>query len=192
MYPKTRLDALTDGLFAVAMTLLVLDIRLPEEFHPGGHSALIQALAGLWPKILAYVISFLVLGLRWLSLVQIRINSETLSGSYARWWLLYLLLITCVPFATLVVGRFPAFAPAIWLYAGITALIAAVDARMTSLLPDLEPSDRLRARQLSVLVLLLSSILAIAVSLVLPRGAMWAYMLMLVPFRGMWPRRQAA
>jgi hypothetical protein len=34
MFPKARLDALHDGIFSVAMTLLVLDVRLPEEFHP--------------------------------------------------------------------------------------------------------------------------------------------------------------
>jgi uncharacterized membrane protein len=33
MYPKARLDALTDGLFGVAMTILVLDVRLPDDFH---------------------------------------------------------------------------------------------------------------------------------------------------------------
>ena len=33
MIPKTRLDALTDGVFAVAMTLLVTDLRLPESFQ---------------------------------------------------------------------------------------------------------------------------------------------------------------
>jgi uncharacterized membrane protein len=34
MYPKARLDALTDGLLGVAMTILVLDVRLPDNFHP--------------------------------------------------------------------------------------------------------------------------------------------------------------
>ena len=34
MYPRTRLDTLTDGVFGVAMTLLVIDVRLPENFHP--------------------------------------------------------------------------------------------------------------------------------------------------------------
>ena len=34
MYPKARLDALSDSIFGVALTLLVLDVRLPETFHP--------------------------------------------------------------------------------------------------------------------------------------------------------------
>jgi uncharacterized membrane protein len=49
MLPKARLDALHDGIFSVAMTLLVLDVRLPEEFHPRDAAELLQAIAGLWP-----------------------------------------------------------------------------------------------------------------------------------------------
>ena len=33
MFSKSRLDALSDGIFAVAMTLLILDVRLPDDFH---------------------------------------------------------------------------------------------------------------------------------------------------------------
>jgi uncharacterized membrane protein len=36
MYPKARIDAVTNGVFAVAMTILVLDVRLPDEFRPCG------------------------------------------------------------------------------------------------------------------------------------------------------------
>jgi Endosomal/lysosomal potassium channel TMEM175 len=64
MYPRARLDALTDGVFAVAMTLLVLDVRLPENFEPQNATELIEALRGLVPKFVPYVISFIVLGLR--------------------------------------------------------------------------------------------------------------------------------
>jgi len=42
MIPKSRLDALTDGVFAVAMTLLVIDLRLPEGFHPADARELLQ------------------------------------------------------------------------------------------------------------------------------------------------------
>jgi uncharacterized membrane protein len=42
MVPKTRLDALTDGVFSVALTLFVLDVRLPEDFHPIDERELLQ------------------------------------------------------------------------------------------------------------------------------------------------------
>ena len=62
MFSKSRLDTLSDGIFAVAMTLLVLDVRLPDDFHPKDSAELLQGLFDLWPKFLPYLLSFGVLG----------------------------------------------------------------------------------------------------------------------------------
>ena len=113
MFSKARLDTLSDGIFAVAMTLLILDVRLPDDFHPASNRELLQGLAALWPKFLPYLLSFSVLGLRWLANIEIRSRAEFVNREYVNWWLLYLLLITCVPFSTIVVGRFAHFPPAI-------------------------------------------------------------------------------
>ena len=115
MYPRARLDALSDAVFGVAMTLLVLDVRLPEEFHTDNANELLRALSGLWDKFWPYLLSFVVLGLRWLSSIQVRSRGEVVGREYVNWWLLYLLLITCVPFTTIIIGRFGTLAPAIWL-----------------------------------------------------------------------------
>ena len=72
MYPRARFDVLTDGIFAVAMTLLVLDLHFPEDFHPADARELLRGIYELWPKFLPYVLSFLVLGLRWLYGVRVR------------------------------------------------------------------------------------------------------------------------
>jgi uncharacterized membrane protein len=174
MYPKARLDTLSDGIFGVAMTLLVLDIRLSDEFQPHDTRDLLHGLASLWPKFLPYLLSFAVLGLRWLSNVRLRSRDEFCSHKYAEWWLLYHLLITCVPFTTIVVGRFPGFAPSIWLYAGNTILISLVSFRLLALTPSFERADHLRDRQISLAVLIASSVLAIGWSFVNPRQAIWA------------------
>jgi uncharacterized membrane protein len=177
IYPRARLDALSDAVFGVAMTLLVLDVRLPEEFQPRDAQDLLQALHGLAPKFLPYVLSFWVLGLRWLSNIQVRSHGEVVGREYARWWLLYLLLITCVPFTTIIVGRFGNLAPAIWVYAGNTILISAVAFRLMALTPDIEPGDHLHERRVSLVLLMVSSTLAIAWSFVDARQALWALML---------------
>jgi uncharacterized membrane protein len=174
MYPRARLDALSDAVFGVAMTLLVLDVRLPEEAHPQDASELVQALRGLMPKFLPYVLSFGVLGLRWLSNIRVRSHVEVVGREYVNWWLLYLLLITCVPFTTIIVGRFANLAPAIWLYAGNTILISAVSFRLMALTPGIEPGDHLRDRQVSLILLIASSVLAIGWSFVSARQALWA------------------
>jgi len=174
MYPRARLDALSDAIFGVAMTLLVLDLRLPDEFHPAGAQELLEGFYHLVPKFIPYVLSFLVLGLRWKSGMQLRTTAEAFGGGYFRWWLFYLLLITCVPFSTTVVGRFPDLSPAVWLYAANTALIAVAGFGMLAETAQIARDEFLRDRRLSLAVLFASSLLAIAWSFVSPRQALLA------------------
>jgi hypothetical protein len=54
---KGRLDALTDGVFAFAMTLLVVKFDLPEDFHPKSAAELISGLLGLGGTFIAYVVT---------------------------------------------------------------------------------------------------------------------------------------
>jgi uncharacterized membrane protein len=174
MYPKVRLDALHDGIFSVAMTLLVLDVRLPDDFHPADGGELLLGFARLWPKFLPYLLSFTVLGLRWIAGIQIRSRADYVGREYVNCWLLYLLLITLTPFSTIVVGRYAPLPPAIWLYAGNMLLIALVSMRMVKLTPDLEHGDHLRRRATSSMLLAFSSLLALVLSFVNTKIALWA------------------
>jgi uncharacterized membrane protein len=58
--PTSRLEAFSDGVFAIAITILIFDIRAPADTNH-----LLASLLGLWPSYLAYVISFLLIGLLW-------------------------------------------------------------------------------------------------------------------------------
>jgi uncharacterized membrane protein len=60
----TRAAALSDGVFAITITLLVLEIHRPEGYEPGG---LLHALLEQWPSYLAYAVSFLYIGVVWLN-----------------------------------------------------------------------------------------------------------------------------
>jgi uncharacterized membrane protein len=55
-----RLEAFSDGVFAIAITLLIIEIKVPEDT-----SHLLRQLGDLWPSYLGFVISFLVIGLIW-------------------------------------------------------------------------------------------------------------------------------
>lgn len=176
MYPRARLDTLTDGVFGVAMTLLVLDVRLPDDFQPRDTGELVQGLTGLMPKFLPYALSFGVLGLRWLWGIQVQAPADGLGREYVHWWLLYLLLITCFPFVTIVVGRFPDLPPSVWLYVGNTLLVSLVGARLLVLIPDLERGVR-HDHQLLQIVLIASSGVALAWSFIDPSHALSAYVL---------------
>src|SRR6202000_622062 len=123
------------------------------EFNPRDATDLVTAIANLWPKFLPYLLSFTVLGLRWLASLEIRSRAEYYNRTYVNLWLFYLRLIPWVPFSTIVVGRFGSLAPAVWLYAGHLLLIALVNMRMMALTPDLEQDSHLRARQMGGLLL---------------------------------------
>jgi TMEM175 potassium channel family protein len=174
---KLRLDALTDGVFAVAMTLLVIDLKLPENFHPTTADEFLHGLAELQTQFLVYVISFIVLGLRWMSLAKLSRLHEAVEDRYVHWALLHLLLVTCVPFVTMVVGRYGALAPAIWLYCAITVMAALVALRLTTLAePHIGTEDALD-RRVGLMVIIVVSLMVLAFSFVQPKHAMWIYLL---------------
>lgn len=100
-----RLEALSDGIFAVAMTLLILDIRPPL------HEALAQAtlphlLFGLWPKVFTYIMSFMVLGIGWSGHHNLFHHAKR-TDRYFLWMnIVYLMGIVFVPFSTSLLGEF--------------------------------------------------------------------------------------
>jgi len=101
---KNRLEAFSDGIFAVAITLLVLDIRPPPDI---AYAQLGAALWALGPKLFSYLLSFFVVGIYWsfhhLSLHRLK----RIDGTILFLNLLVLLLVTFMPFPTLLLGEFP-------------------------------------------------------------------------------------
>ncbi len=163
-YSKVRVDALTDGIFAVAMTLLVLDIHLPEGFAPTDTAQMLLGLLDLLPKFIPYVVSFMLLGMRWLSLAQEYHSAEHVEGA----------------------------CPAIWVYCANTALIAVASWRMAQLTPNIDDPQQLKVRQVSMAVLLLSSVVCAGFSLIDPRQAIWAFTLNLAaPLVARWMQPSA-
>ena len=178
MIAKSRLDALSDGVFSVAMTLLVIDLKLPEHFQPKDAADLVSALADLWPQFLVYAISFLVIGLRWWSMSRLFAHTEVAPPQLVKWTLFHLFLITCVPFSTIVLGRYGAFAPAVWLYAVNMSLGALVAMRIVALI-DAERGGTLIVGPYyaNYGLVIGTSAIAAAISFVDPRHALWIYVL---------------
>ncbi|HMK80511.1 MAG TPA: TMEM175 family protein [Xanthobacteraceae bacterium] len=190
---KARLDALTDGVFAFAMTLLVIDLKFPEDFNPTSGEQLLDALADLEGQFLVYVVSFMVLGLRWVSLAKLSRSHETVEDRYVSWALAHLFMITVVPFSTLVVGRYASLPPAIWLYCGTTILTALIAMRLAALAAVHIGAADAFERRIGLIVLIIVSLLVIAVSLVQPKYAMWVFLLNLFApaARYWWPGPKA-
>ena len=98
--PNLRLLALSDGVIAVAITLLVLDIRLPEGFGELSDSELWAALVALWPRFLAYLLSFYVIANFWFS-HRSKFNHIIKTDGRLMWInMLFLLTVGLVPFTT--------------------------------------------------------------------------------------------
>ena len=99
-----RLGALSDGVFSIAMTLLVLELRAPAVEAVRSDAALASALGALAPKLLVYGMSFVTLGIFWVGQQsQLHLLERTDRG--LTWiHLSHLLAVTLVPFSTSLLG----------------------------------------------------------------------------------------
>jgi uncharacterized membrane protein len=97
----TRAAALSDGVFAITITLLVLEIHRPEGYAPGG---LLHALLKNWPSYLAYAVSFLYIGVLWLNHHSLFAKLRRVNVGF-RWINLGILFTTAIlPFSTAVLA----------------------------------------------------------------------------------------
>lgn len=101
-----RLAALSDGIFAVAMTLLVLDLHLPSAAQVHGERELLWALGALGPQWITYAMSFLTLGIFWAG-QQTQLNHFA-EGSRDLTWihLGFLFAVTLLPLSTRLLAEF--------------------------------------------------------------------------------------
>jgi len=95
-----RLAALSDGIFAVAMTLLVLNLHVPASAALASEHAVLDLLVHLSPSLLAYGMSFLTLGVFWVG-QQTQLDRFARSDRWLTWiHLAFLLAVTLMPFST--------------------------------------------------------------------------------------------
>ena len=186
---KSRLDALTDGVFAFAMTLLVVKFDLPEDFHPTSAAELISGLLGLGGTFIAYVVSFLVLATFWLGRARTKEEPEEVSGAYAWSVLFHLFFVTLLPFSMIVAGRHD-LAPAIYVY-GANMLLLGLTAIGITLVIERDIRRRLvPSGRSEYAVLTASAILSMAIGFYSPDSAMYAYFLNLAsPLVRRWTER---
>jgi len=103
-----RLAALSDGVFAVAMTLLVLDLKVPSAVE-SEHDLLHALLHDVAPRLLPYAMSFLTLGIFWVG-QQTQLESFTRSTRALTWiHLSFLLAVTMLPFSTALLAEHTTF-----------------------------------------------------------------------------------
>jgi uncharacterized membrane protein len=92
-----RLESFSDGVIAVAITLLILDIKVPAQ---GTHETLLHALLADWPHYAAYVVSFLTIGIIWINHHAMISRLGQADHSILILNLLLLMSIVALPFTT--------------------------------------------------------------------------------------------
>ena len=97
-----RVEAFSDGVFAIAITLLILEIKVP---HAGPEEHFWTALVGLWPSYVAFLLSFFVILLMWINHHELVRMIETVDYPFFFANGLVLLTVTFVPFPTAVLAE---------------------------------------------------------------------------------------
>jgi uncharacterized membrane protein len=95
-FDSARIEALSDGVFAIAITLLVLEISVPED----AYDDLLRAILDQWPSYLAYVTSFLTIGMAWFIHHAIFRRMRLADATVLRLNLLLLMVVSFLPFPT--------------------------------------------------------------------------------------------
>jgi len=122
----TRVESLSDGVFSIVMTLLVLDLRVPDIGASGSALQLREALGALWPFAVGYLMSFVTAGSLWIAhRGQYHFIRRT---DRALLWIniIFLVFVSAIPFFTALLARYPSFRLPIVLYGAnmICALLA--------------------------------------------------------------------
>jgi uncharacterized membrane protein len=118
----TRLEAFSDGVFAIAITLLVLDLKVPQGVPSLGRSLFAQ-----WPSYLAFSTSFATIGIMWLNHHRLFNMIRRVDHMLLIWNGLLLFGVSIVPFPTRLVADYlgnPGEKLAVGVYAGVAIYIA--------------------------------------------------------------------
>ena len=121
LHDPARVLALSDGVFAILITLLVLEIHVPELTQ--GHS-LNQALAEIRPSLVAFVISFILAGMYWVGHRDLFALIRRIDRGLVWLNILYLLPLCLLPFAAGLLGRYDTEPVALRIYGLLLAAIA--------------------------------------------------------------------
>ena len=146
-----RLAALSDGIFAVAMTLLVLELHVPVVDAGealGTDQSLFLALIGLWPHFITYFMSFLTLGIYWIA-QQTQFGYFSRSDRNLTWIHLgFLLIVSVTPFSTGLLAEYTTSRIALLVYwlnifmLGVMLFWSVRYAKRTGLMKPEAPTDK--------------------------------------------------
>jgi uncharacterized membrane protein len=167
-----RLAAISDGIFAVGMTLLVLDLHTPVASLIHSDADLGRNLLKLAPNLAVYVMSFLTLGIFWVG-QQTQLNLLTRSDRNLAWLHLgFLFCVTLMPFSTELIGTFIQYRIALLIYSASACTAPGATLCAPSWSTKTCPSSRIEASNAASLLPRRSMLWALAYASSTPIGAL--------------------
>ena len=124
-FSKNRTEAFSDGVFAIVITLLILEVKVPHLEDHSSSAELIHALGMIAPKIISWVVSFFVGAVMWLHHHNVLRMADKID--YAVVWInnIFLMLVCFFPFPTALMGEYPHNRFAVLLF-GVAATLASL------------------------------------------------------------------
>ncbi|MDQ2886581.1 MAG: TMEM175 family protein [Chloroflexota bacterium] len=122
-----RVEAFSDGVFAVAITLLILNIHGPDSNPPPIDSELLKYLGSEWATFLAFITSFATIGIMWINHHRLFTHIKRVDTKLLVFNLLLLLVIVFIPFPTVLLAQYapyPQYHYAALLYSATNVLLA--------------------------------------------------------------------
>ncbi len=184
-YNKHRIEALGDGIFAVAMTLLVIELKLPEHGTVHNNAELMSAVIQLIPKFVAWFISFFVLALFWLGHHRLFHYVRHVDGKLLAYSILQLGFASLMPFASALSGEYGGALFSQVFYSAIMASLAIMSLLMGGyiyrhheLTMTPMPEVVYRGMRIRTLGLVIISVCAVVIAAYIPFAGNMAFMLM--------------
>ena len=179
-----RIVFFSDAVFAIAITILVLDIRVPYGLSP---AELPAEVLGLWPKYLSYVVSFLVLAIYWQAHHRVFRPIRGYDGTLVWLNFLFLMAVAFLPFPTSPLGEYGREQVSVVIYAANAAvaslLLSAISwyaGRGHRLVPPDHDDEESKIRRLQGLAVPAVFLASIGVSFFSPMAAMYSWLLLAI------------
>jgi TMEM175 potassium channel family protein len=123
-----RVAAFNDAVFAIALTLLVLDLHLPHLHDPRSSSDFVHALGNIVPDLISFAIAFSVIGQNWIRQHRFYGDLSAVDSRFLALNVVYLACIALVPFPTSVISQYVDNPMAFTMFAVVLAAVSATDA----------------------------------------------------------------
>jgi uncharacterized membrane protein len=125
LFAINRVEALADGIFAIAMTLMVLELSIPVITGSSVNAELLRQLLVLLPKLLVFIFSFIILGMMWVHHRFMFHYIERSDGKLAWMNIIFLMFVALIPFTASLLGEYTNAQVAVAVY-GINALLSII------------------------------------------------------------------